>query len=297
MLPALADALSRYTDTHRDRTGIHRTAIAGLILMRSENKTLPHGVIYRPALCAIVQGAKQLTLGSDVFDYRAGEALIISVELPAFGNVTKASKAEPFLGITLEFDMAIMHEVLAQLDAPAAIDSEPGLGVFVERLADPVVDCLLRLVRMLDTPDAIPILYPAVMRELCFWQLTGTNGAKTRKFILPNGHAQRIAKALYILRDDFRRPVRIDELAEAARMSHSSFHQHFKTLTSMTPLQYQKQLRLLEARRLMTADSGNVANAAYQVGYESPSQFSREYARMFGVPPKRDVAGLKGVKA
>jgi transcriptional regulator GlxA family with amidase domain len=146
---------------------------------------------------------------------------------------------------------------------------------------------------MLGTPDAIPILYPSVMREICFWLLTGPNGGEVCKLALPTRHTRRMAEAIYFLRKNFVRPVRIEELAAAARMSPSSFHQHFKMLTSMTPLQYQKHLRLLEARRLMVAGGTSVTDTAYQVGYESASQFSREYARMFGLPPKRDATELK----
>jgi transcriptional regulator GlxA family with amidase domain len=150
-----------------------------------------------------------------------------------------------------------------------------------------------RLMRVLDTPKAIPVLYPAIMREICFWLLTGAHGGEVRKLGLPDSHTRRITDAIYLLRDNFARPIRVEELAAAARMSLSSFHQHFKTLTSMTPLQYQKQLRLLEARRLMTADGANVSSAAYRVGYESASQFSREYSRMFGAAPKRDAMELR----
>lgn len=296
MSTSLKDAVRRHLNDGEKRDGAFVTAIDGLFLMRSTDETLPHPILYRPCLCVVAQGAKQLTLGNDRFDYREGDALIVSIELPAFGNVTRATEDEPFFGLTLEFDMGQMRDVLEQLDDPPK-PSPGGLGVFVETLDAPLADCLLRLVRLLDKPDAIPILYPSLMREICYWLLTGPNGAKACKFLLPDSHAQRIAEALYILRDDFKRALRIEELAEAARMSPSSFHQHFKTLTSMTPLQYQKQLRLLEARRLMAAEAVNVANAAYQVGYESPSQFSREYARMFGAPPKRDVAGQRAAPA
>jgi AraC-like DNA-binding protein len=151
----------------------------------------------------------------------------------------------------------------------------------------------VRLVRLLATPKAIPVLYPAIMREISFWLLTGKNCGEVARVVLPNSRTRRLAEAIQILRDDYVRPIRIDELASVAHMSPSSFHQHFRTLTSMTPLQYQKQLRLLAARRLMTASGINVAAAAYQVGYESASQFSREYARMFGMPPKRDVIEWK----
>ena len=186
-----------------------------------------------------------------------------------------------------------MRQVMEELETPPLPNDDVGLGLFVTDFEGPLADCVVRLVRLLATPKAIPVLYPAIMREISFWLLTGKNGGEVAKVVLPNSRTRRLAEAIQILRDDYVRPIRIDELASVAHMSPSSFHQHFKTLTSMTPLQYQKQLRLLAARRLMTASGINVAAAAYQVGYESASQFSREYARMFGMPPKRDVMRME----
>lgn len=295
MSSELRDAVARYVDRRGD--GFHATALKGLACMRSTSQTLPHSLLYRPQLCLVAQGAKRLTVGDAAFDYRVGQALIIGVELPGSGYVTQASREAPFLGLVLELDIGILREVLEQLDTPPTLDADMEAGVFVDVLASPVADCVTRLIRMLDTPAAIPILYPSVMRELTFWLLTGPSGGRIARLALPSGHAQRIADAIYVMRANLTRPVRVEELAGVARMSPSSFHKHFKTLTSMTPLQYQKQLRLLEARRLMVADAANVATAAYRVGYESASQFSREYARMFGAPPKRDVAALRTAAA
>lgn len=293
MSSALKAALEQYMDNRGGGDGLFSTPIDALVLMRTSREILPHHMIYKPALCIVVQGAKEVTLGDKVFDYTDMQALVVSVELPAFGRVTRASAAAPYLGMTLEFDVGTMRDVMEQLDATPKPAVEFGLGVFVDDLSEPLIDCIFRLIRMIAAPKAIPILYPSVMREIYFWLLTGPNGAELCKLALPNSHTQRIADAIYVLRENFSRSIRIEELATAARMSASSFHQHFRTLTSMTPLQYQKQLRLLEARRLMVADAANVTEAAYQVGYESVSQFSREYARMFGTPPKRDTTVLK----
>ena len=293
MSPDLIDVVRNYTDARGGADGLFTTAIDGLSLIRSSRETVPNHIIYKPSLCIVVQGGKQIMFGDDVFDYAAMQALVISVELPVLGRVTQASAAKPFLGIIIEFDVGVLREILEQLDTPPKPAGDLGLGVFVADFDGPLADCVLRVVRMLDTPKAIPVLYPSIMREICFWLLTGTNAGEVCKLALPDSHTQRIAEAIHILRNQFSRAVRVEELAVAARMSPSTFHQHFKMLTSMTPLQYQKQLRLLEARRLMMSDAANVETAAYQVGYESPSQFSREYSRMFGTPPKRDVAALK----
>jgi AraC-like DNA-binding protein len=258
---------------------------------------MPKPAIYRPALCIIVDGAKQLMFGDRLFDYEAMQALIISVEMPAFGQVTKASAERPMIAINLELDVTILREVLEEMDAPPKPAGDGGPGVFVQEFGPELQDCILRLIRTLATPKAIPILHPAIMREISFWLLSGKNGDEVCKLALPDSHTRRVAEAIYLLRGNFADVVRVEKLAAAARMSPSSFHQHFKILTTMTPLQYQKQLRLLEARRLMVTDGFNAANAAYQVGYESASQFSREYARMFGTPPKRDISDMKAMPA
>ena len=294
MSSALKDALMQFIEaSDGGDNGVFSTGIDGLHIMRSTELKMPHPMVYKPALCVVVQGAKQLMLNDRVIDYAEMQALIISIELPASGRVIQASAEKPYVAISLEFDVGMMREVMEQLEAPPKPTGSARLGIFVEDLSQPLADCLVRLTGLLATPRAIPVLYPAIMREICFWMLTGPNGGEVCKLVLPDSQTRRIADAIHLLRDNFTEPVRIEQLAAAARMSPSSFHQHFKTLTSMTPLQYQKQMRLLEARRLMVAGSANVENAAYRVGYESASQFSREYARMFGAPPKRDVADMR----
>lgn len=297
MSSSLQHAVGAFIDAHNGGDGLIATAIGGLVLMRASSaeptNRLPNHMIYRPALCVVVQGAKQVMFGDHVLEFGEMQAIVVSLDLPAFGTVAKASPQKPYLAIALDFDVAILREVMDELQSPPKPAAEGGLGVYIQNIDGPLADCMLRLVRLLDTPHAIPVLYPAIMREIYFWLLTGANAADICKLGLPDSHTQRIAQAIRVLRENFVRPMRIAQLAAAARMSASSFHQHFKMLTSMTPLQYQKQLRLLEARRLLVADGSNVASAAHRVGYESASQFSREYARMFGVPPKRDATELK----
>jgi AraC-like DNA-binding protein len=290
---ALIDALNAYADAHGGGEGVFETPIPGFGFMRTSRETLPHHIVYKPSLCIVAQGEKQVLFEDSALTYREMQALIVSVEIPALGRVTKATPEKPLISMVLELDIRIMRQVMEELETPPLPNDDVGLGLFVTDFEGPLADCVVRLVRLLATPKAIPVLYPAIMREISFWLLTGKNGGEVAKVVLPNSRTRRLAEAIQILRDDYVRPIRIDELASVAHMSPSSFHQHFKTLTSMTPLQYQKQLRLLAARRLMTASGINVAAAAYQVGYESASQFSREYARMFGMPPKRDVIEWK----
>jgi AraC-like DNA-binding protein len=296
MSASLLEAVNRFTEAQAGPSPF-ATAIDGLTILRSNHEKRPAHLIFKPALCIVVQGAKWAVFGDKRFDYRAGQALLVSVEMPALGRVAQASPSEPFLGLIIELDLAVMREVMESLHNPPKASGEIGSGVFVTDFAGPLADCALRTVRLLDTPDAIDMLYPSIMREICYWLLTGPHGGEVARITLTNSHAQRIITAIHSLRDRFAETVRIDDLAATAQMSPSAFHRQFKALTSMTPLQYQKQMRLLEARRLLVSETANVEAAAFQVGYESASQFSREYSRMFGMPPRRDIATLRAMAA
>ncbi len=296
MLDQLAEAVRRYTDLQVGESPF-RTAVKGLTILRSDHEKRPNHLIFKPALCVVVQGAKWAIFGDKRLDYRAGQALVVSVEIPAFGTVAEASPSDPYLGLIIEFDLAVMREVLGELAAPPEARHSVTRGVFVTDFNGPLEGCALRMVRLLETPKAIPVLYPAIMREICYWLLTGPHGGDVVKMTLANSHEQRVIRAIHTLRDRFAEPVRIEDLASVAQLSSSAFHRQFKAITSMTPLQYQKQLRLLEAKRLMVSHAANVETAAFQVGYESPSQFSRDYSRMFGVSPRRDIASLIGAAA
>ena len=297
MSPTLIAALNQYLDRNGGDDGVLVTPIEGLFLMRSTGERLPHHVMYKPALCITVQGAKQVLFGDKLFDYGEMQALVVGVEQPGVGRVTRASVREPYLGIVLQLDLGILRQVTAQLSPPPKPNGNARMGVFAMEVDGPLADCIGRMIQMLGTPQAAPILFPAIMREISYWLLTGESAGEICKLVSPNGRTQRIAEAICLLRGDIARPIRIEQLADTAQMSPSSFYQHFKLLTSLTPIQYQKQLRLLEARRLMVEGGANVTGAAYRVGYESVSQFSREYARMFGTPPKRDIADLQAVSA
>jgi AraC-like DNA-binding protein len=296
MLNDLLLAIKRYTEM-QGGTSPYRSAIAGLTLLRSDHKKQPSRLIFKPALCVTVQGAKSTLFGDQSFVYGAGQALVVSVEMPAFSRVIKASADEPYLGMVLELDLAILREVRDLLAVPLDPAFKVGKGVCVMPFEGSLSECTLRLVRLLDTPKAIPVLFPAIMREISYWLLTGPRGLDIATITLGSSHAHGVIDAIHFLRDRFTTAIRIEELAKMARMSTSAFHRQFKIVTSMTPLQYQKELRLLEARRLMISDSVNVETAAFQVGYESPSQFSREYSRMFAMSPSRDVAAFKVVTA
>lgn len=289
MTSPLLSATTAHIESQGGGQGLFPTPMDGVHIIRSFQGMMPIRQVYRPSLCVVVQGSKEILFGENLLTYGVMECLVVSVELPASGRVVEASPEQPYIGITLDLDVATLREVVEHLDEPPVPPSSPGPCLFVATVDAPLADCILRLLRMSETPKAIPILYPSVMREICYWLLSSPHGGELYRLALPESNIERVAKAVSLLHTSFAQTLRIEHLAEVSRMSPSSFHQHFKALTAMTPLQFQKQLRLLEARRLMMTEAANVAEAAYRVGYESASQFSREYSRTFGIAPKRDA--------
>ena len=287
----LAEALLRYTERQTGESPFF-TAIPGVGVMRSDQPKPPSHILSGPAVCLVAQGAKWGNFGGQQLEYRAGQALVIGVETPSVGRVFEARPGAPCLVLMFALDLTVLREVAETLETLPDVSGPPRRGVFVTEFDGPLADCALRLARLLETPQAVPALYPGIMREICYWLLVGPHGGDIARLALKTGPSRHVTDALKALRDRFRDTVRVEDLAEVAHMSVSAFHRQFKALTSYTPLQYQKHLRLLEARRLMVAHAFNVEAAAFEVGYESPSQFSREYARLFGAPPKRDVQRL-----
>lgn len=288
-LQPLLNEVHHFMAKHGGGDGHFPTPVSGLNIVSSFQVRLPVLQVYRPVICVILQGAKQLLFGEEMLAYRAGEFLVVGMELPATGTIVEANASEPYIGLMLEFDVAMLKEVLSQMDTPPRPAEASGPGVFVQALAPALADCLVRLLKLCDTPGAIPILHPSIMREVCYWLLSGPQGDKLSRLALPGSNAERVVKAIAAIHQRFDRPLTVEQLAEVAQMSVPSFHQNFKQLTAMSPIQFQKQLRLLEARRLMVSETEKVSEAAYRVGYQSTSQFSREYSRMFGFAPKQDV--------
>jgi AraC-like DNA-binding protein len=296
VLNDLVQLLQDYTES-RAATNPYPTAIEGFVILRADRPKLPSYRLFRPALCITVQGGKWATFGDRRFEYRAGQAMVVTVEMPSSGAVSEASAGEPFLGFILALDLAMLHEMAEQLSPKNAVDAPADgvAGVCVIDLCVEALDCLRRAVRLLDRPEAIPLLYPGIQRELCYWILAGPGGDQVLRAAGAGSREHRVIAAIHELKARFAEPVRVDELASIAGMSAATFHRQFKATTAMSPLQYQKQLRLLEARRLMLTSDFNVETAATHVGYESASQFSREYVRMFGRPPRRDVHALSEI--
>lgn len=290
----LAALINRHTDGKGD--GFHQTSIAPLGFSRvSLTGAILHGVS-TPMLAIVVQGKKGAALSEEIYRYGEGQYLVVSVDQPISGFIIEATPDRPYLGFKLDLDPRELCELIAIQTTAIADKKETSVrGFFVSTADLSLLDCALRLIQLLDTPQDIPILAPMMIRELYYRLLIGEQSEAVRQIATSGSNMQRIAAVIQSIKVDFAKPLRVADLAEQASMSPSSFHHHFKQVTSMSPLQYQKQIRLLEARRLMLAENYNAITAADRVGYESPSQFSREYARLFGAPPIQDIERLLSV--
>jgi AraC-like DNA-binding protein len=296
MTNTLLDAVRRYTETRVDTRGLAQTSVPGLATVRA---TSPSGLIHaipRPLVCLVLQGGKQVAMGPQIFAFAAGDSLLITADVPTASQVTHASVAAPYLSLVLELDPAVVADLAVRM-TPAQMKTGPvaeGPPVRVEPTDAEVADVALRLMRLLDRPAAGPVLQALLVRELHYWLLAGRHGAAMRRLGWPASHARRVARAVAVLRAEFTRPLPVGRLAAVAGMSPSSFHRHFHAVTSLSPLQFQKQLRLIEARRLMVSEGASASRAAFALGYESVPQFTREYGRMFGLPPVRDAETARG---
>ena len=293
LLRDLTGALRTFTNKAKVRPldGYYETPAEGLIVLKSDRTLEPIHRISKPALWISVQGLKWAVVGEQRFDYSAGEALLITVEIPCRCTIPKATLREPFLGLVIELSRTSFQEIGGALNSkPDRIASEPVRSAISITLNRQLLDCVLRSVRLLDTPDAIPVLYPSMLRELSYWLLSGVYGPQAMNIAMARGQDRRTLQAIRQLRTRFRETVHVEDLASAAGMSVATFHRQFRSVTSLSPVQYQKQLRLLEARRMIMTNNPTVGETAYQVGYASASQFSREYTRMFGKSPRADRA-------
>lgn len=282
----LLDAVRRFADDHADGDGEARTPIPGLVAIRATGRTELTYQIQRPLACLVLQGRKQVAMGAQSLSFEAGDSLLIMADVPTLSQVTRASAAAPYYSLVLDLDPALVATLATEM---AAFEDDGGHPIRIDPTDHHVADAALRLMRLLERPASIPVLQDALLREFHYWLLAGRHGAAIRRLGLPDSHVRRIGRAVALLRSGFATRLPVERLAAAAGMSPSSFHQHFRAVTSLTPLQFQKQLRLIEARRLMLAEGAGASQAAHAVGYESVQQFTREYGRMFGMPPVRDV--------
>lgn len=285
----LKQAVRAHASLHANRDGLAFTQVPGLRMMCVEAPASDLHSIYRPLICFVLQGAKRMIVGNEERVFYGGQSVIVGADMPVVGRIVEASSDAPYLAIAVELEMTLLREIAAQMGSSSSRRTSGMQTLFAEDTEAAMLDCALRLMRLLDRPNAAPLLRPGIMRELHYWLLSSPHGAALQALADPDSYAGRLAAAISILRADYRSRVPVEDLAAAAAMSLTAFHKHFKKMTSLTPGQYQKRLRLVEARRLMLDEGFSASNAAFEVGYESVSQFTREYGRLFKAPPKQDA--------
>lgn len=269
------------------------TKVPGLFLSRYEDLTEPTSYLHEPSICMVAQGAKRVIIGEETLVYDAYHFLISSIDLPVIAQVIEASENKPFLGLMLKLDLKEISQLIVDCNLPLRDVRKSERGIAVSEVSLPLLNAFQRLLDLLDEPQNIPILSPLIKREIFFRMLHGEQGPRLRQIAAAGSHSQQIARAIDWLKNNYSSPLRIDELASRIGMSTSTFHHHFRAMTTMSPLQFQKWIRLHEARQLMFTEHIDAATAAFQVGYESPSQFNREYGRLFGTSPLRDIKTLR----
>lgn len=275
----LSDLIARHS-----REGFVESAIPGLTLSQTCAPSDLYAVVYYPLLCVLARGRKRVFLGEEEFHYDPDHYLVASVDLPVRGQVLEA----PCYGVTLALDPAKLAEAYLAM-SPASAEGDGGKALAVNPLGADLLDPLVRLLRLLDRPEEIPMMAPLLEREILYRLLRGPRGAMLRQMALPSSQLSQISRAIRVIRERFDQALRMEDLARTAGMSSTSFHRHFRAITAMSPLQYQKRIRLQEARRILHSQEVDAARVSFDVGYESPSQFSREYRRLFGAPPAQDA--------
>ena len=291
-LPATG-GLARAIESFAHSDGDYTTAIPALSLHRRKGPTEPLHCIYSLGLGVVAQGHKQVMVGAEVINYGPGQSMLTTIDLPVISHVTRASVHEPFLGMMLTLDSRQIVQMAAEMQLPHSVGQVAYRLISIETLDEFLLGAVLRLVELLDEPELLPRLAPLIQQEIIIRLLAGPHGPQLQHLAAHGSPSQKIAKSVAWLKQNFTQPLQVDNLAARAHMSPSTFRQHFRAITGTSPLQYQKQLRLQEARQLMLNRNLDASNASGLVGYESPSQFSREYSRLFGAPPQQDVRRMR----
>lgn len=290
MTQRLLETALRFAAANAHRDGVASTPIPGVTVIRETVPGVLQFAINRPLVALVLQGRKRVMMGTQTFAFGAGESLLISTDVPTVSEITSASAAAPYVSIVFELNIAILESLVVEMGAaPGAI----GLAVRVDPTGPEVADCARRLMALLERPTALAVLQAQLLRELHFWLLTGEHAGAIRALGVVDSHAQRIGRAVARIRDGYAQVLHVEQLAAVAGMSVSTFHAHFRAITSLTPIQLQKRLRLIEARRRLLSEGQMVAHAAHGVGYESVPQFTRDYGRLFGMSPAREVRKVR----
>lgn len=290
---ALGRIIEKWTKGARD----WQTPIPHLGFWRREKPEPPAICMVAPSVVLVAQGTKRMWVGDECYEYDTDRLLITSLDLPANSEVVTASPQIPCLGLVLNLDLRLLADLIAQGSLPPPMEKPGDRGIGIGTVTPHIVEAFRRLLDLLDEPEAIPVLAPLIQREIHYRLLMSDQAALLQRIVAAGSQTQRVAKAIDWLKANYASPLRIDDLASRVQMSASSLHHHFRKLTAMSPLQYQKWMRLNEAKRLMLNEAFDATSAAFHVGYESPSQFNREYSRLFGQSPKRDVVALRGEAA
>ena len=285
--------LAGLIDQFSGADGVHATVIPRLSLIRSSQPTEPLHALHEPALCIVAQGRKQVMLGETIFEYDPTHYLVVSVDVPIIGQVIEASAEQPYLCLRLDLDPVALSALILDAGAATLASEGPGASLQLDVVTPELLDAAIRLLRLLGSPRDIGVLAPLAEREILYRLLHSPQRGRLQQIARADSKLQQINRAIGWIKKNFRESFSIESVAAEARMSASALHDHFKAVTAMSPLQYQKHLRLQEARRLMVGLSVDAATAGHEVGYDSPSQFSREYRRLFGAPPMQDVARLR----
>jgi len=289
--------LARLIAQNTDEDGVFETAIPRLSVIRMSTPTEPLHVLHQPAVCIIAQGAKQVMLADEIFRYTPGQYLVVSVDMPVTGQVLEATEDEPYLCLRLDLDLELLSDMLVEMPDAFNAPANRCKCIGLSHTTPEFLDAAIRLAQLMERPDEIAFLAPLIERELMFRLLRGGQAQMIRQILSPESRLQQVNRAIAWIRQNYAGSFSIEQVASEARMSTSSLHEHFRQVTAMSPLQYQKQLRLQEARRLILGGALDAATAAHQVGYDSPSQFSREYRRLFGAPPIQDITRLRNEPA
>ncbi|GGA25808.1 AraC family transcriptional regulator [Paenibacillus physcomitrellae] len=287
----LISELARYMDRHTPMDGVHSMAIPELYFRRQSHQSGPVYSNSHPSVYIIVQGAKTVELAEERYHVDPGSYLVSPVHLPVIGQITKASQSHPYLSLQLTLHPEILLDVSKTSSPPKKVTSER--GILLNPSTPELLKAVLRLVELLETPSDIEVLAPLIIKEIFYRVLQGENGELLRQFAIIGSYSHCISKAIEWINHHYAEPLIIEDLAKTVKMSPRTLHRHFKKVTAMSPIQYQKTIRLQTARRLLLTENLDAANAGFHVGYESPSQFNREYARLFGRPPIRDINDLR----
>lgn len=281
--------LSEIINIHLEKDGSYTTEVPSLYFYKVSTETEPRYASYKTSFCFVVQGEKEILLGQEYLRYGVGDYLITSIDIPVIAKISKA----PYVSLRLEFSLDQILHILNKLKKHPVLNKKNDKPILINKINQQLLDALVRLVSLVNTPEDIPTLAPLFTEEILYRILQGNLGANLEQITIKGSKSYLVRNVIRKITENFNQPIKIEELAKIANISPASLHRYFKEVTAMSPIQFQKQIRLQEAKRILISEPKNVAEVAFQVGYESTSQFSREYSRMFGFSPIEDIKNFR----